>query len=895
MQKNKYPRRLVQLNLKNVILFTLAFLLTITPSTFAKQPENSPLLIQAQTIKSTVNQAQQLLEQGEALYKAGYFQRAIAILQQALGIYQEKNNNLGAAAALTNLSLIYQQIGAWEEAGGAINSSLKLLGWDNSSQEFNINQPKSELWIILAQTLDIKAELLLKQGKPNASLEISQQAGNIWNQLNDKMGMTRNSINQAQALRVSGFYDRSLDILKEIDKNLENQPNSPIKVTALRTLGNTHQQLGNLEESEKVLQKSLTIAQNLQKLQENNLTELSRLQLSQEIALTELSLGNTARSLNKDDIKIAIQHYQNAAKFASNSLTKTQAKINQFSLLVDREKTAEAKKLIPKIQSQLANLPIIRTGIYARINFARTLTQAQMSNKQDIAEILATAAKQAKIIGDERAESYALGSLAEVYKQDNQQQSALDLTKQALSLTEKNNASDIAYLWEWQLGRLLKAQGNISEAISAYDSAVATLGLLRNDLAAVNREVQFNFRDGIEPIYRESVELLLHNQDEVKPDLDKVRQRIEALQLAELDNYFREACLNNQFVVLDKFVDEDNPDTAIVYPIILDNQLEIILKLPKQKQLIHKTSEVSNQELEQIITQLRDKIVQPDEIQQFKQASAELYKWLIKPVENELKKSQVKIKNLVFIPDGSLRNIPMAALYDGKKYLVEKYAIAISPGLQLFTPKSLTRQKLNALAGGLSEMPKHENFQPLPNVGRELESIEESGVSTVKLYNETFRSDILQQKINAQPFQVIHFATHGQFSSDPKETFILASDKRIQVAELNNLLKSREQKRTEPIELLVLSACQTATGDNRAVLGLAGVALSAGARSTLASLWQIDDAPTADFINEFYNELMSRETTAEALRFAQLKILQSPKYKQHPRYWAPYILVGNWL
>lgn len=871
-----YPKQLIKFTSKNIILFTLAFLLTFTPSTFAKQPQNSISTNQTQ-IKSPTT-TQQLLQQGEALYQAGRFSEAIAILQQALGIYEQQNNNLGQAAALTNLSVVYEKLGAWNEADTAINNSLNLLGWDDSSQKLNVNR-KSELWEIIAQTLDIKASLLLKQGKSDASVEISQQAEQIWKKLNNNIGLTRSRINQAQALRVAGFYRRSLKILEEISRQLKLSEGSAVKVSALRTLGNTYQQLGELEKSQTVLEQSLKVAQ--------------RLNLPEEMALIELSLGNTTRSLNKDDVKNTINHYKNAAKFASNPLTKIQAQINQLNLLVDKGKTTEAKPLIPTIQSEIANLPLNQTGIYAKINFARTVIKAKVNNKKDIAQILATSAQQAKTISDRRAESYALGSLGELYEQNNQLQEARELTEKAAFIAQKNNASDIAYLWEWQLGRLLKAQNNIKGAVAAYDSAVATLGLLRTDLAGVNREVQFNFRDTVEPIYRQSVELLLQQKNGGKPDLDKVRKRIEALQLAELDNYFRQACLNDEFVVLDKVVDEDNnPDTAIFYPIILDNQLEIILKLPNQKQLIHKTSVVNNQELEQLLNQMRENIVEPDGKRKFETASAQIYQWLIKPVETELKNSGVT--TLVFIPDGSLRNIPMSALYDGKKYLVEKYAIAISPGLQLFEPKSLTRQQLNALAGGLSEMPEGENFSQLPNVEKELKSIEDSGVSTVTLYNKRFRSNILEDEINAQPFQVVHLATHGQFSSNPNETFILASDKRIKVAELDNLLKSRVQKRTEPIELLVLSACETAAGDNRAALGLAGVALSAGARSTLASLWQIGDDSTAYFINQFYRELMTGKTTAKALREAQLKLLKSKQYNR-PMYWAPYVLVGNWL
>jgi CHAT domain-containing protein len=875
-------KRLIGFAVTNVVLFTLAFSLTIIPSTFARQPQtNSPAGLYTQTTKSSITTSQQLVSQGEALYQSGRFAEAVTVLQQAVRIYQRQGDNLAQAAALTNLSLVFEQLGSWQEASKAINTSLNLLGWDNTNQKLNVNNPKSELLEILAQTLEIQAGLQLSQGQADVSLKTSQISEQIWKRLGKQynIGVTRSRINQAQALRVSGFYRRSLDILNTVSQQLQTQPDSLEKVTALRSLGNAQQQLGDLEQSWKNLKLSLEIAQ--------------RLQLPLEISLTEFSLGNTARVLG--NLKDAIAHYENAALVASNPLTKVQAQINQLSLLIENENTTDVKfsdatsLLIPTIQSQLASLPTTQAGIYARINFARTISK--IGDKRNIAEILASSVQQAKTIGDERAQSYALGSLAEIYEQNNQWQEAQNLTQQALFITQKMDASDIAYRWEWQLGRLLKAQGNISGAIAAYDTAVATLQSLRTDLVVVNREVQFNFRDSVEPIYRQSVELLLQQKGQGKPDLDKVRKRIEALQLAELDNFFREACLSNQFVLLDKVVDRDNPNTAIFYPIILDNQLEVILKLPNQP-LIHKTSVVNHQQVEQVITQMRETIVEPDAGNKFQAVSQQLYDWLIKPVEGELKNSGVN--TLVFIPDGSLRNIPMSALYDSKEYLVQKYAVAISPGLQLFTPKPLAQGRLNALAGGLSQPPKNEKFAPLPNVKVELKLIQQSGVSTTILLDENFKSTTLGKTINAQPFRVVHLATHGQFSSKAKDTFILAADKRIYVSELDSLLKSREQKRTEPVELLVLSACETAAGDNRAALGLAGVAIRAGARSTLASLWQIGDDSTALFISEFYRQLTTGKTIAEALREAQLKLLSGTEYTR-PLYWAPYVLVGNWL
>ncbi|WP_242046716.1 CHAT domain-containing protein [Cylindrospermum sp. FACHB-282] len=554
------------------------------------------------------------------------------------------------------------------------------------------------------------------------------------------------------------------------------------------------------------------------------------------------------------------------------------------------EKTADAKALIPIIQSQLASLPVNRSSIYAKMNFARS--SKNILPPEDIARILAQSWQQAQSINDRLAQSYALGSLGEIYEQTKQWQEAQELTEKALLIAQELVASDVAYLWQWQLGRLLKIQGNLKSAIAFYDAAINTLQSLRSDLVAVNRDVQFNFRDSVEPIYRQSVELLFQEKGEGKPDLDKARKLIEALQVAELDNFFREACINNKFVIIDEVVDRNYPNSAIFYPVILENQLEIILKLPN-KPLSHKTVLVSAQEVDQVIMQLRADIVQPERTKKVKALSQKLYNWLIQPYEAELKVSGVN--TLVFIPDGFLRNIPMAVLYDGQEYLVEKYAIALSPGLQIFTPQPFTSVYLTALTGGLSEIPKNERFAPLPNVKNELNQIQALGIKTTTLFNENFISTKLGKTINDQPYRIVHLATHGKFSSKAKETFILAYDKRIYVDELDTLLKSRGQNSTEPVELLVLSACETATGDNRATLGLAGVAIKAGARSTLASLWNINDDSTSFLIGEFYYQLITAKVTkAEALRQAQIKMLKNDNYSR-PSQWSPYVMVGNWV
>jgi CHAT domain-containing protein len=153
-----------------------------------------------------------------------------------------------------------------------------------------------------------------------------------------------------------------------------------------------------------------------------------------------------------------------------------------------------------------------------------------------------------------------------------------------------------------------------------------------------------------------------------------------------------------------------------------------------------------------------------------------------------------------------------------------------------------------------------------------------------------------QSAVNTTTFNILHLATHGQFSSRPENTFILAADGPINVLQFDNLLRHQDETRSEGLSMLILSACQTAAGDNRAALGLAGVSVKAGARSTLASLWHISDKSTAILVGEFYRELVQNKVTkAEALRNAQIKLLRDYPNYSRPGYWAPYVLVGNWL
>ncbi|MBD2732159.1 hypothetical protein H6G96_39440 [Nostoc sp. FACHB-892] len=569
------------------------------------------LYFPAVATKPAVNQTKNfsLVQQSQALYEGGEFTEAVQLLIKAADEFKATNNVLNEAIALTNLSLAYQQLGQWQQANEAISQTIKLL---QSLEDSDSSQEQSQ---VFAQALDVRGGLELAQGQTEVALSTWQSSAKIYQHLDDISALIRNHINQAQAMQAMGNYlqaDKSLTSVREI---LQKQPESPLKATGLYSLGNILRSLGYLNDSQKVLEESYYVAGKVGTAmptadkyaiaQSNALLSLGNTARAQ--ASAQLSLGNSSNA--KDYTKTAIQYYQQAALIASATPTvRLQAQLNLLRLLVEQEEFSTAKALLPQIQSQIDNLPPSRTAVNYRINFAQSLSKMKQNSVEpkDVAKMLAQAVQVAKSLKDQRTESYALGILGELYEQTGQLSDAKGLTQQALVQAESINAQDIAYQWHWQMGRILQKQSNIPAATDAYSRAYNALKSLRNDLVAINPDVQFSFRESIEPVYRQYVDLLLQLQENPikKPDnLVQARQVIESLQLAELDNFFRSPCLVPR-VDLDQLLEKEI-STAVIYPIILDNRLEIITRLPGQDTIYRKTTKVSKDVLEKAVEELQ--------------------------------------------------------------------------------------------------------------------------------------------------------------------------------------------------------------------------------------------------------------------------------------------------
>lgn len=586
----------------------------------------------------------------------------------------------------------------------------------------------------------------------------------------------------------------------------------------------------------------------------------------------------------------ALSYYRQAVLDAPVPEVKMQAQLNELGILVEQKEIASAKTLFSKIQTDIDRLPATRPALYAQINLAKTLMKVEATKipPAQIARILARALEQAQNSGDRIAEAQIWEGLGELYERHQRYDEAKTATEKGVLLAQSLNAPEIAYRAQWQLGRILRSQQQREAAIAAYDRAIATLQSLRSDLVAINPDLQFSFKESVEPVYRQYVDLLLQpgaTQDHLK----RAREAIEALQLAELDNFFRDACSDARA----KPIDRIDAKSAIFYTIILDDRLETILALPGQD-LRQYTTPQPREELESALEEMRFYVATPKGRRLSKKGLIvfqKVYDYLLRDIETDLAAS--KIDTLVFVLDGALRNISLAALHDGDRYLIEKYSVALAPSLNLIDPKPLTRDTLQLLGGAVTE--ETQNFAPLPNIKVEMERIQ-AVIDAEILRDREFIESKFKILVNEQPITVVHLATHGEFSSKAEETFVLTWDDKLNIDEMNLLLRS-DRKQIAPIELLVLSACKTATGDSRAALGLAGVAVRAGARSTIASLWLATDATTATMMSHFYEELPSPGITkAEALRRAQLEILHGENTNfRHPFYWSGFVLVGNWL
>jgi len=854
--------------------------------------------------------ASQLVQQGIERYKTGDVQGAITSWQTALTAYQSTNARANEAMVREKLAIAYQQIGQFGEAidywKGAIANYRQVGDFVKLGR---LLTELAQTYSRLGQNREAIALLCGASEADEICLKSEGSALQIAQKFSDRQGEAAALGSLGEGYRLRGKYDRAIETL-EASLKIVLEINPPVYgASVLNSLGNAFFSKAQLNEQRADSAKFRNA--------ENKANEF----------IKEATADYT-KALGYFDLSLELTRTQNDRASQMQSLLNLIQLYYRpkYSNLPDNTNKAE-----PALQEALTlinSIPDSPNKVYAAIDLAElerpvfsinyTSFQAQCRprklNELQAEKLLQKAVFISRNIKDSRSESFALGKLGHLYECRKDYNKALDFTKQARLAGDQNlRAKDSLYLWEWQAGRIYKAQTKESEAIAAYERAIATLegeGGIRDNLLITQRDLQFSFRDTITPLYREFAQLKLERAEalpiaslEYQKELDAALNAIDSLKLAELQNYFGNECVFTVFEP-ERVDDLEREDTAVFSSIILEDRTAIVVSLPNSDQKVTPNTERrfkrlvwinDSKKLTEEIKKIRIEIQKfYDPTDAFLTPAQNLYNSLIGPFASDL--TRKKIKTLVFIQDGLLRSVPMAALHDGEEFLVQKYAIATTPGLRLTSPKSLNFSSLRTLALGLTEAATvdGEKFKALANVTDEIDRVIKQFPGSKKLLDEQFTPESLEQELKQAVYPIIHIATHGQFGTIPEDSFLVTgNNEKITITQLESDIR-RFSKGTEPVELLALTACQTGVGDDRATLGMAGITVQAGVRSALASLWYVDDAFTQELVAKFYDNLRSQMSKAEALKEAQKALINQNK-NIHPAKWASFILIGNWL
>lgn len=784
-------------------------------------------------------------------------------------------------------------------------------------------------------------------------------------------------------------------LTKELEKSLQNIPNLEIEdyfkqipqeivsssiakekqVKKLTILGDNFSYLGYLEISDSTLQRALKLDYNLQVSNESDFNILMSLGKNQEAFSQERQNKFTPLSIVIDTIENkkwrnakakktpfqeALSYYKKAAKSSTSETDFLKAEISYLNLLIDNKKFLEktissvsnnidivdiadgefleeildnikdiesdlAKEIEPKINvstqtvySRIADLPLTDVSVDLLIDFSQILVRLGQ-NDADAIKISETAISKARELNNIEGEAFALANIALLHEQKQDLKKAEQFTRKGLDLVSQAQYPRITSQLHRLLGRLLTTQGNLTEGVIEYEDSFAQIKAFSDEFKITE----------IESIGREYVSILLLSNPSAF-QLQKAREVMEFIKVADVNTSFLSTIGQNKDSVL---IDEIDPKAAVIYPIVLQDRIELIATLPGQSLRHYTIQNVTQDKVNNTVKALHRllatnpgfaeairiargsdnaqneiatiKKTQEESLQQdILPLASELYSWLIEPIEQDLEKSRVE--NLVFVLDDSLRNIPMSMLHDANngKYLIEQdYNIAVSPGLYLTAPSPLKRQSIKVLAAGVTRDFPQYRFPPIPKVEDELKTIKSIFGESKILLNQDFTEASLQQELQESDYSVVHLATHSQFGSTYDQTFILSGAEEgnalINGNHFDYLLRAGNLRRSQPLELLVLSLDGTnKVFDDRRNYGFAGIAIGSGVKSTISSLWGANDEATSDLMGKFYRNLAAdaKISKAAALRKAQIELLadEDSPYR-HPYYWASFVLWGNWL
>ena len=880
---------------------------------------------------------------GGVYHTVGDRQKALEYFNRSLVIYQSLGDTLGESTSLNNTGLVYSKMGDKETALEYYDKSLLL------SRTLGQQQAKQ------ASTIDNIGNIYASWGDTQKALNYYNEALSLYNSVEDLSG-------QAISLNnIGGIYDSSGDKQKALDYYNRSIPLSRAaldqagEARTLNNIGSVYVDLGENKRAIDYYNKAL------------DLCSAANDRPCEAIAFN--NIGATHEAMGE---------YQTASRYYNQSLALYRAVSNQSgeatsfnNIAAIYDSSGEKQKAIDYYNKSLALYRSLRNplGEATTLNNIGFLYDS-MDKKQLALDHYSQSLSLWRSVGHQSGEALTLNNIGLILKDRKQPELAIAVFKQSVNIYEsirkgneklplelqKSYVKKISYTYQ-ALANLLIKQGRLPEA-------QAVLELLKfKELREYTREAKTTTRIGISftPAEQKALDEIFTTYStaanfsrqisecaeqkcpqltQLQADRDRsntiIREMLDRLQKTLKDQVIDLSKLNtNELNDAARKIVNTQPGTILIYPIVTETKIQFLIALkagdgddsPVTFRAIDGPT-IKSEDLFKTTNEFRNALLSPDSnLQTLQILSQQLYTILIKPLEPEInqldpKTNQPYIKHLVFATDRATRHIPLAALHDGKEYLINKpYSLSTILAAAATQPAARPPTSPKVLALGASQF---KNANALNFVEQETNAIVQtlenpSGIFPGDRYlNTQFNFATLQTKLDGH--NILHIATHGILDpTNIDNSYLLTSSgEKITKREITKL----QDYGLSNIHLVILSACNTGTGGkNTEGLEIAGIShyfmRDGGAKSVIASLWQVNDPATALFMQQFYKHLKTGMTKAQAIQKVQQDLIQAKltlkeaealpragarRYLEgqlpvnslaHPYYWAPFILIGN--
>ncbi len=646
-------------------------------------------------------------------------------------------------------------------------------------------------------------------------------------------------------------------------------------------------------------------------------------------------LGNLYFTRNQPDL--ARDYLKEALRGTSDaSVFGISVRLNQIRMSPKVVAPSQLQDLMPALSA----LPPDRQQARLLLNLGEQARQLNAPGLPLSYSALAAARRTAEQCGENRLHLEAVDALSQLYEDNQRWNDLKQLISDTLAHAKSESDRDLLLALEWRFGRTFAALDQRPLALAAVQRAVEHAQAIRADLPIESANGVSTYRAVFAPLYDFYIELLLETLADQSGQrhqitLSLVRDALEATRQAEMQDFLGDRC------TVEESGDGQRIDAsaAVLYPILLNQRVELLLETADG--LWRTSTPVSGASIRSLAREFAAALRSGD--LNFHASGRQLHAALIAPIENRLK--QAGIRTLVLATDGELRLVPFAALPSDSGYLGDRFAIASVTGMSMTNTTAAQGTSTHALLAGVAEpggvvsklasgkildqlgdtnagvspagvsrkqrtlrwatIDKGDTASPpdiwlaslkkrlaLPEVNGEIQALGRSLAGKV-LLNQGFTVDAFRNEAESGSYRIVHVASHGIFGGTAESSFILAYDDVIGINQLQTLLES-EHVQQQRIELLSLSACETADGNERAPLGIAGAAIRARAKTVLGTLWSVDDNAARQVMEGFYAGITKGKLDkASALQQAQMTLRQNPQFA-HPFYWAPFTLIGNW-